>query len=118
MTAEERKLLQHFRSLSLEQQHTLTDFAAFLAARAEASPARQPAPAQPIPIARPQTESVVKAIKRLTATYPMLDRAKLLHETASYMQQHLLQGKPAVEVIDELEVVFQRHYERFKGEGT
>jgi hypothetical protein len=117
MTAEERKLLQHFRALSPEQQQSLMDFAAFLAARAENPPVPEPAP-QPVAIARPQTESVVKAIKRLTVTYPMLDRAKLLHETASYMQQHLLQGKPAVEVIDELEVVFKRHYERFKGEGT
>jgi hypothetical protein len=118
MTAEERELLQHFRTLASEQRHSLMDFAAFLAARAESSPAPQPAPAQPVPIARPETESVVKAIKRLTATYPMLDRAKLLHETSSHMQQHLLQGKPAAEVIDDLEVVFQRHYERFKGGGA
>lgn len=117
MNSDERALLKHFRSLAAEQRHSLMDFAAFLAQRGEASPARVATMTQPVAMARPETESVVKAIKRLAATYPMLDRAKLLHEASSFMQQHLLQGKPAVEVIDELEVVFQRHYERFKGEG-
>lgn len=51
------------------------------------------------------------AIKRLTQTYPMLDRRKLLADTSKYVAQHALEGRSAVEVIDELEVVFSRHYE-------
>lgn len=109
MTATERKLLHHFRSLSAAQKQTLLDFAAFLAERADAAPAA-PVP-QPLPIERPAQEAVIKAIKRLMATYPMLERNKLLHETSSQMTRHVIHGVPAVEVIDELEVIFRRHYE-------
>jgi len=46
----------------------------------------------------------------------MLDRGRLLHETSNHVGQHIMHGKPAAEVMDELEAMFQRHYERFKGE--
>jgi hypothetical protein len=55
---------------------------------------------------------VVVAIKRLRATYPMLEPSKLLTETYELMTQHVMQGRDRVEVIDELEVIFRRHYER------
>jgi hypothetical protein len=42
----------------------------------------------------------------------MLDKSDLLHEASELMTTHLMQGRPAAEVIDELEVVFRRHYER------
>jgi hypothetical protein len=50
------------------------------------------------------------AIKRLTRTYPMLDRRKLIGRTSQLMAEHALQGRAAVEVIDELEMVFERYY--------
>lgn len=50
------------------------------------------------------------AIKRLTRTYPMLDRRKLMGPTSLLVSQHALQGRPAAAVIDELEMVFARHY--------
>jgi hypothetical protein len=55
-------------------------------------------------------ETVVMAIKRLTRTYPMLDRRKLIGRTSQLMAEHALQGRAAVEVIDELEMVFERYY--------
>jgi len=70
--------------------------------------------AVPQQIPRPAEESVVKALKRLRETYSMLDPAKLLHEASGHMQQHLLKGKPAAEVIDDLEALFARHYEKHK----
>lgn len=108
----ERALLDQFRRLSAEQQDTLMAFAEFLAGRAaprEAS--QQPLPA-PRPIPRPAEESVVKAIKRLTHTYPMVERSKVLGETSDLVSQHVLQGRKAPEVIDDLEQIFRRHYER------
>ena len=60
---------------------------------------------------RPVEESVVGAIKRLTASYPMLDRDKLFNETSVLMTKHVMQGHEAHLVIDELELLFQRHYE-------
>jgi hypothetical protein len=54
---------------------------------------------------------VVQAIKRLSASYPMLDRQKLFGETTAFMAQHLLEGKDAGSVIDQLELLFRRHYD-------
>jgi hypothetical protein len=93
-------------------------FAEFLAERglhgqgAESEGPRDSEPPRPEAIPRPDTETVVAAIRRLTATYPMLERDRLLHETSELMTGHVMQGRPATEVIDELEIVFRRHYER------
>ncbi|MDA8093069.1 MAG: Crp/Fnr family transcriptional regulator [Betaproteobacteria bacterium] len=108
--SDEKRLLKYFRGLPSAQRETLLAFAEFLAGRHEV--AAPELVGSPVALARPVEESVVKAIKRLRATYPMVDASKLLHETSHYMSQHVMQGKPAKEVIDELEVVFARHYER------
>ena len=71
---------------------------------------------EPVAIARPEQESVVKAIKRLSATYPMLNQDKLLNETAAYMMRHMLQGEPAEKIIDELEQMFRTHYEKLRAQ--
>lgn len=109
MTSAERKLLEHFRRLNPAQQQTAQDFLAFLASR-PSDVAVEDLP-QPVAIPRPDHESVVKAIKRLRATYPMLEPNKLLNVTSEQMSRHMIHSVPAVEVIDELERVFKRHYE-------
>ena len=114
MTSTERKLLGYFRPLSDAQQQTLLAFAEFLSGRSEPDAPALPA-AQPMPIERPAQESVIKAIRRLMATYPMLERNKLLHETSNQMTRHVIHGIPALQVIDELEVLFLRHYETHIG---
>ena len=110
MSGEGKKLLRLFRGLSSARQGALLEYAEFLAARDEAE-GLNAVPQEPLPVPRPGEESVVKAIRRLMASYPMLDRNKLLHETSAQMTRHLVHGVPAVEVIDELEVIFRRHYE-------
>lgn len=110
---EEKRLLQLYASLSAEQQETALAFLEFLASRQPATEEKAISET-PLPIPRPTEESVVKALKRLRETYPMLDPAQLLHEASSHMQQHLLQGKPAATVIDELEILFARHYEKYQ----
>lgn len=70
-------------------------------------------PLPPAALPRPEKESVVKAIKRLRATYPMLDQNKLFNETSGHMTDHVMHGKSAAEVIDELEAMFARHYQRY-----
>jgi len=102
-----KKLLEHYRSLPDEVAQQLLDFAEFLASRYNAEVKSLSLPEK---ISRPDNESVVIAVKRLTATYPMINKDKLLDETSSLVSQNLLQGRAAIEVIDELEVIFKRHY--------
>ncbi len=113
MTADERRLLRLFRELSPGRREGLLDYGEFLLARAQ--PEIPEIPSEPLAIPRPAQESVVKAIRRLRETYPMLDRAKILHETSGLMTQHLVHGKSAPEVIDELEAMFLRHFEATRG---
>jgi len=103
----EQRLLSLVRRLPKAQAGQLLEFAEFLADRH----APITVAADPLPIPRPAEENVIKAIKRLSATYPMLDRVKLLDAASHLMTQHVIQGRAAVEVIDELEVLFRRHYE-------
>lgn len=74
--------------------------------------------AEPEDIPRPEQETVIQAIKRLSATYPMLDRRILFDEASMFMMQHTMEGRDAVEIIDELELVFRRHYESLTEPGT
>jgi hypothetical protein len=41
----------------------------------------------------------------------MVDRAKMLNETSTLMTQHIMHGRDAVEVINELEIMFRTRYE-------
>lgn len=111
----ENELLSLFRRLAGEDRHALLAYAEFLAAR----PGRVAAAAAPAEVPqhepRPDDESVVMAIRRLTRVYPMLDRRRLMGPTSQLMTQHALQGRPAAEVIEELEVVFERHYREAAG---
>lgn len=103
-----KKLLEFYRELPDEAAQQLLDFAEFLALRHKVEVKDISLPKK---IVRPDNESVVIAVKRLSATYPMLNKDKLLDETASLVSQNLLQGRDAVEVIDELEVIFFKQYE-------
>ena len=107
---EDKRLLALFRRLSEARQQTLIEFAAFLADK-EASDKVAAVPAEPVPIPRPEQENVVMAIKRLRATYPMLDSADLFNEASAQMTRHLMHGIPAPEVIDELERIFLQRYQ-------
>lgn len=97
-----------FKGLSDEGRQALLDYAKFLCDR---YPADKLAVQPPGDIRRPEQESVVVAIRRLSETYPMLDRQALLHETAAFVMQHVIQGKEASEVIDRLEAYFKQQYE-------
>ncbi len=101
------------RRLPQERVKQLIDYAEFLLERHGSTEESLPRDDLPSPedIPRPTQESVVQAIKRLTASYPMLQRRTLLDETSMLMTQHILGGRGAVEIIDELERLFRRHYE-------
>jgi hypothetical protein len=105
------------RRLEAQDQASLLAFAEFLASRQTEQKAPEERPSEaPIEIERPADESVIAAIKRLSASYPMLDRSRMLNETSTLMSGHLLQGRPASAVIDDLEALFQQHYSDYRGD--
>lgn len=104
----EKRLREILGELPENQAAALLEFAEFLVTR-YSGPKEITAP---LDIPRPEKESVVKAIKRLGATYPMIDRSKMLNETSVLMTQHVISGRDVVEVIDELEALFRRNYEK------
>ena len=118
----EKRLAEIVQQLPAEQAQALLEFAEFLLMRhgavamEEKQGAAPPEIPVPLDIPRPSEETVVKAVKRLRATYPMLDARKLLNETSALMTQHVIQGREKTEVIEELEILFRAHYERLAGD--
>ncbi len=115
--ADQRRLLKLFQRLGTKERRSLLDFADFLAQRERPEAARADlAVPQPKPFVRPEQETVIGAIKRLKARFFMLDSAPMLEQTASLMAAHVVQGRPAKEVIDDLEALFEEQYQRIAGD--
>jgi hypothetical protein len=113
----QEKIIGVLASLSPADQAAVLSFAEFLvsrAATAKAAPAVVVEIVEPELGPRPQDEKVVAAIKRLSKAYYMLDKSKMLGVTSDLVTQHILQGREAMEVIDELEQVFADHYRQLK----
>ena len=118
MASSEQQLTALFQQLGASDQATLLDFATFLASR---TPARRVAVKtepevvpEPDIIERPAGESVVGALKRLSKSYPMLDKTVMLSATSDLVATTIMQGSDPVGVIDELEAIFSEHYEQLK----
>ena len=115
---ESQQLISLFESLSITDQCSLLSFAEYLVQRDPDSRLVTSAPAisepEPVPepelLPRPENERVVAAVKRLSKSYFMLDKRKILGLTSDLMTQHILQGKEAELVIDELEETFSEFY--------
>lgn len=112
MGSKYRKLESIMDGLSPSQQQSVIDYAAFLSAQGRIDELKHH-PLEPEPIERPEDESVVEAIKRLKKTYHMLDTDSLLTQVSTLMGQHLLHGREAGLVIDDLEVLFKAGYEEY-----
>ena len=118
MSSREEQFLTILEQLSTSDQNTLIAFAEFLLVRSdqiqidvqETSIIRTVVP-EPEDIPRPEKESVVVAIKRMSATYPMINKQTMLDEISPLMSQHMMEGRDAVEVIDDMEEVFRKRYE-------
>ncbi|RMG34965.1 MAG: hypothetical protein D6720_07990 [Gammaproteobacteria bacterium] len=117
-SAQERKLLRLFRGLDAQARRSLLDFARFLSAREGLAEVAEPVAQEPLGIPRPDQETVVQAIRRLSRNYPMLNRDELLHGSAALMSSHVLQGRPAAEVIDDLEAMFAKAWASYRDSGS
>jgi len=107
------QLQQLFEQLNTDAQRSLFAFAEFL----HANEANRVAPGsdvdipdEPVDLPRPESENVIAAIKRLSKTYPMLNSDDMLHETAHFMTEHIVNGREASAVIDDLEKLFEDKY--------
>jgi len=125
----QKALFDTLEKLSPADQSAVCSFAEFLLSRSSAftvtspqdvaMPAVEPPAEIPEPehIPAPENERVVAAIKRLSKTYHMLGKNKMLGVTSDLMTQHVLHGREASDVIAELERVFQEEYEALKQGG-
>ncbi len=114
---QERQLIKLYKSLSATDKEAFVAFGEFLQSR-EAGASEQNKEdkeaqiSEPLDIPRPEEgESVIGAIKRLTATYPMVDKETILHPISNLMTAHMIQGRSAPEVIDDLQILFKAEYE-------
>lgn len=109
---DQQRLLKMYRQLSPNDREGLLSYAEFLQHRAAGGDEQGVELEEQLPadIPRPESETVVAAMRRLSRTFYMIDKGELLHEASELMTAHLMQGRPAAEVIDELEFVFRRHY--------
>jgi len=113
---EERRLTRLFKSLNRSDKDSLVAFGEFLQSRDAGSADNEVFVSEPVEIPRPEKESVIKAIKRLSATYPMVDKETILHPIADLMTSHMVSGRPSPEVIDDLEALFLNEYESLTSE--
>jgi hypothetical protein len=117
LSIDQRRLLELFDQLDSQQRQTLLSFADFLTTHEDLQ--HEPEEVithQPKAIERPEGETVVKAIRRLSESYFMLESERLLDDASSLMMAHTLQGRDAKRVIDELETLFARHYQNYLDE--
>lgn len=104
-------LIRLFEKLSSDNQQALLSYAEFLASRSDNKPDRN---LKPVDIPRPESETVVGAIKRLKQTYPMIESMSIFSKASDLMMAHMVHGKGANEVIDEMEQLFETFYKELE----
>lgn len=93
----ESELLALFHALHPRERRSLLDYAAFLAQRSCRA-------VVPKTLPRPESETVVHAIRRLNRAHPQLRRhPQLTRRAEALLAQHMVDARPAGDVIDELE---------------
>ena len=105
-----------FSALGRDDRHSLLRYAQFLHAERGSDDLVEPQIEKPLDFPRPKNEHVVVAIRRLAKTYPMLNHDHLLRQSADFMSAHLVSGRSATEVINELEEIFQMQYQKYRSE--
>lgn len=108
-------LIDIYQALDDSRRKSLSDFADFLYAQAEPVAKEVQSPDD---IPRPEQETVVGAIKRLKATYHMVGSMSVFSEASALMTDHMVKGRDVVEVIDEMEVLFEDAYKKIVQESN
>ncbi|MCW8830295.1 MAG: hypothetical protein OQK32_02125 [Gammaproteobacteria bacterium] len=109
MSRDAKFLIEIFETLDTERQASLFDFAEFLQSKGDLVSREL---GDPLDIPRPESETVVGAIKRLKQTYPMIDSMQVFSSASELMTEHMVKGRDAIEVIDEMEKIFEDFYSK------
>lgn len=104
-----KKLVELYEAMDDERKRSLCDFADFLYAQAEPV-SKEILPPDDIP--RPETETVVGAVKRLKTKYHMVESMTVFSAASALMTDHMVKGRDVVEVIDEMELLFEDAYNK------
>ncbi len=115
MVTKKQQLAQLFDGLDQKGRDSLLDYAQFLTSKIPQRDAEREKHIkhEPRHQPRPAEESVLSAIKRLRASYYMIDTDNMINDTSSLMTQFMLHGRPAEEVIDDLETLFNDNYQKY-----
>jgi len=105
--ADAKSLLEIFESLDAERQRSLLHFAQYLHSQGGLVKKEIGVPRD---IPRPESETVVGAIKRLKHTYPMVESMAVFSAASSLMTDHMVKGRDATEVINDMEKLFDDFY--------
>ncbi|MDT8283222.1 MAG: Crp/Fnr family transcriptional regulator [Gammaproteobacteria bacterium] len=108
-------LVELYEAMDDERKRSLCDFADFLYARADPINKEIPPPEN---IPRPEKETVVGAVKRLKTTYHMVGSMSVFSAASALMTDHMIKGRDIVEVIDELEILFEEAYKDLLPDDT
>ena len=109
MKRDAQALADLFDALDRDRQESLFDYAEFLLSRG--GPVQREV-GEPLDIPRDENETVVGAIKRLKRTYPMIDSMEVFAHASNLMTDHMVKGRDALEVIEEIEALFEQTYEK------
>jgi hypothetical protein len=107
MKRDTKALVDLFNALDEDRQASLFDYAEFLQSKGGAVKRDI---GEPVEIAKPDNETVVGAIKRLKQTYPMIDSMAVFAVASDLMADHMVKGRDAEEVINEIEALFETTY--------
>lgn len=103
------KLTDIFDTLDDERKASLIDYAEYLQSKGGLVTREI---GDPLDIPRPDSETVVGAVKRLKKTYPMIESMTVFSAASSLMTEHMVNGRDVIEVIDDMEKLFEESFEK------
>ena len=102
-------LIDLYEAMDDERKKSLCDFADFLYGQAD--PLTKEIP-EPEDSARPEKETVVGAVKRLKIQYHMVESMSVFSAASALMTDHMVKGRDVIEVIDDMENLFEDAYKK------
>lgn len=112
MSDSKEKLIRIFRKLDATQQTSLLDYAEYLESKLsnKAADSSLSEVREPVFESASESETVIATLKRMRRVYPMLETGDLFHEASALVSSNLMGGRPRLEVIEEIEQLFEKHY--------